>query len=75
MFENALQPTHLILIFVIVMLVFGPQKLPQLGKGLGEAIRGFREGLHAAPSNPPVTGASEPQAPLPAAKDDAARVS
>ena len=45
MFEGLFQPTHLLLIFGIVMLLFGPQKLPQLGKGLGEAIRGFRDGL------------------------------
>jgi sec-independent protein translocase protein TatA len=48
MFEGIFQPTHLLLVFAIVMLVFGPGKLPQLGKGLGEAIRSFREGVRAA---------------------------
>ena len=76
MFDGILQPTHLLLIFVIVMLLFGPQKLPQLGKGLGEAIRGFREGLHTPPpAQNSVTGAPEAKASLPAAKDDAAHVS
>jgi len=47
MFEGILQPTHLLLIFGIALLMFGPQKLPQLGRGLGEAIRGFREGIRS----------------------------
>ena len=40
-----LQPTHLIVILIIALLVFGPSKLPELGKGLGEAIKGFKSGL------------------------------
>jgi sec-independent protein translocase protein TatA len=45
MFEGLFQPMHLLVILVICLLVFGPKKLPELGKGLGEGIRGFREGL------------------------------
>ncbi len=45
MFEGLFQPTHLLVILVICLLVFGPKKLPELGKGLGEGIRGFREGM------------------------------
>ena len=48
MFEGLFQPFHLLLIFGIAVLLFGPRKLPELGKGLGEAIRSFRDGLHAA---------------------------
>ena len=36
---------HLIIILVIVLLLFGPQRLPGLGKSLGEAIRGFKKGI------------------------------
>jgi sec-independent protein translocase protein TatA len=43
--EGLLQPMHLLLIFGIDLLVFGPKKLPALGKGLGEAIRGFKSSL------------------------------
>lgn len=40
-----LTPTHLLLVLVVALLLFGPRKLPELGKGLGEGIRGFKEGL------------------------------
>lgn len=45
MFEGLLQPTHLILIFAIALLIFGPRKLPELGQGLGKGIRGFKDAL------------------------------
>ncbi len=52
MFEGLFQPTHLIIIFAIALLVFGPKKLPELGKGLGEGIKALKEGMkdnaHAA---------------------------
>lgn len=54
MFEGLLQPMHLILVLAIVMIFFGPKKLPELGRGLGEAIRGFREGI-TPPDRPPAT--------------------
>ncbi len=45
MFEGLFQPMHLLVIAVIATLVFGPKKLPELGKGLGEGIRGFKEAM------------------------------
>ena len=45
MFEGLFQPLHLIVIFLIALLVFGPKKLPDLGKRLGEAIRRFKKAL------------------------------
>jgi sec-independent protein translocase protein TatA len=45
MFEGLFQPTHLLVIFGIALLVFGPKKLPELGKGIGEAIRGFKSAM------------------------------
>lgn len=42
MLEGLLQPMHLVVIFAIALFVFGPKKLPELGRGLGEGIRGFR---------------------------------
>lgn len=48
MFDNLFRPEHLLLIAVIALLVFGPRKLPELGKGLGEGLRGFKEGIKGA---------------------------
>ncbi|HEY6290868.1 MAG TPA: twin-arginine translocase TatA/TatE family subunit [Terriglobia bacterium] len=45
MFEGLFQPTHLIMILAIALLVFGPRKLPELGQGLGKGIRGFKDAL------------------------------
>jgi sec-independent protein translocase protein TatA len=45
MLEGLLQPTHLVVIFGIALLVFGPKKLPELGKGIGEGIRGFKSAM------------------------------
>lgn len=45
MFEGLFQPMHLLVILFIALLVFGPSKLPELGKGLGQGIRGFKEAL------------------------------
>lgn len=43
---DVLAPWHLIIILAIAVFVFGPKKIPELGKGLGEGIRGFREALN-----------------------------
>jgi len=43
--ENLFRPTHLLLILAIALLVFGPKNLPGIGRGLGEAIRGFKESV------------------------------
>lgn len=38
-------PTHLIVLAVVAIVLFGGRKLPELGKGLGEGLRGFKDGL------------------------------
>ncbi len=45
MFEGLFQPTHLLVILVVYLLFFGTKKLPELGKGLGEGIKGLRDAL------------------------------
>jgi len=40
--------TELILILVIVLIIFGAGKLPQLGEGIGKAIKGFKKSVHEA---------------------------
>jgi len=52
MFEGLFQPTHLLLIFGIALLVFGPKKLPELGKGIGEGIRGFKAAMKTDEEKP-----------------------
>lgn len=43
--EGLLRPTHLIFILAIVLIIFGPGKLPDLGRGLGKGIREFKDAL------------------------------
>jgi sec-independent protein translocase protein TatA len=45
MLEGLFQPMHLLVIFGIALLVFGPRKLPELGKGIGDGIRGFKAAM------------------------------
>jgi len=45
MFEGLFQPMHLLVLFGIALLVLGPKKLPELGKGLGESIRVFKSAM------------------------------
>ena len=49
MFEGLIQPMHLLVIFAIAVLMFGPKTLPELGKGLGDGIRGFRSAMREVP--------------------------
>jgi len=66
MFEGIFQPMHLLIIAGITLLIFGPKKLPELGKGMGEGIRGFKaamQGKEDAPvSKPPMPNAPEEKA-------------
>jgi sec-independent protein translocase protein TatA len=59
MFEGLLQPMHLIVIFFIALLVFGPSKLSELGKGLGDGIRQFKEGVREEPKPAPATASGK----------------
>jgi sec-independent protein translocase protein TatA len=75
---GAIEPWHLIVVLVVVLLIFGPKRLPEVGKSLGETIREFRKattgerkdsvsdaaGSPAAPAAPAVSAAvSAPAAP------------
>lgn len=71
MFNGLLQPTHLILILVVVLIVFGPGKLPEAGKAMGKAMKDMRNAFAGADDEPkdktapesPVAAASvQPQA-------------
>ncbi|HTR23001.1 MAG TPA: twin-arginine translocase TatA/TatE family subunit [Terriglobales bacterium] len=43
--EGLFQPMHLLLILVIALLLFGPKRLPEIGKGIGDGIRALKEGM------------------------------
>ena len=52
MFEGLFQPMHLLVIFGIALLVLGPKKIPELGKGIGEGIRGFKSAMKVEEDKP-----------------------
>ena len=58
MSEGLFQPMHLLIIFGIALLVFGPKKLPEPGKGIGEGIRGFKSAMKADEEKPASTTAT-----------------
>ena len=40
-----LQPTHIIFVIVIALLVFGPKRLPEMGRSIGHGIREFKDSI------------------------------
>ena len=42
MIENLLSPGHLILLGIVALLVIGPKRLPEVGRGVGKALREFK---------------------------------
>jgi len=65
---DLLQPWHLIVLAVVAFLLFGAKRLPELGKGLGEGLKGFREGIRGITDPPPPAPPTQQQntAPPPA---------
>jgi sec-independent protein translocase protein TatA len=63
MFDGLFQPMHLLVIFFIALLVFGPKKLPELGKGIGEGIRALKEGMKDSTSEPAKSASTEVKSP------------
>lgn len=45
MFGDIIQPTHLLFILVVALLVLGPKRLPEVGRSLGKGLRDFRQGM------------------------------
>jgi sec-independent protein translocase protein TatA len=63
MLEGLFQPMHLMIIAGIALLIFGPKKLPELGKGLGDGIRGFKSAMSAEEKRPEEVKAQEANKP------------
>jgi sec-independent protein translocase protein TatA len=62
MIEGLFQPMHLLVILGVALLMFGPRKLPELGKGIGEGIRGFRSALNPREDTSAESGSNQNQA-------------
>jgi sec-independent protein translocase protein TatA len=68
---DLLQPWHLVVLGVVAFLLFGAKRLPELGKGLGEGLKGFKEGIKGVtdpappPPAPPVVQQNVAPAPPP----------
>ena len=58
---GSFSPVHWVIVLVIVLLLFGPNRLAGVGKGLGEGIRSFKKGLNEDPD--PATAAKPPEEP------------
>jgi TatA/E family protein of Tat protein translocase len=56
---GALQPFHLLIVAGVVLLVFGPKRLPQLAKGIGESMRELKKTLHGVTDSEPVATVKE----------------
>ncbi|MCY0886351.1 MAG: twin-arginine translocase TatA/TatE family subunit [Firmicutes bacterium] len=71
MWANLVDPAHLVLLLVVVLLLFGPKRLPELGSSLGKTIRMFRDAQREeGPSHPNSAEGSlettaNPEQPLP----------
>ena len=53
--DNILQPTHLLLVLVVALLVLGPKRLPEAGRALGKGIRDFRGAISGEEHQPAAT--------------------
>ena len=59
MFES---PIHWIVVLVIILILFGGKRIPEIMKGFGEGIRSFKEGMSGASHTPPAPPAQAPPA-------------
>jgi len=57
---GVLQPWHVIVILVIVLVIFGPGKLPMLGKAVGDTVRDFKKAVNDEPAKSSEVAAAEP---------------
>jgi sec-independent protein translocase protein TatA len=60
MIEGLLRPQHLIVILLVDVVFFGGKKLPELGKGLGEGIKSFKDSLKGATEPDKTVASTEP---------------
>jgi sec-independent protein translocase protein TatA len=61
-------PLHIALVLVVVLMVFGAKRLPEMGKGLGEGMRGFKQAISGENPTEAPAEQEQPSAPLTLAK-------
>ena len=59
MFTGILQPTHLIILLGVVLILFGPKRLPDAGRALGQGLREFKDSVSHEAQPPPVDSTRE----------------
>jgi sec-independent protein translocase protein TatA len=59
-------PLHILILLIVLLLLFGAKRLPDMGRSLGEGMRGFKESLSGTSSTPPAAAAAEAQQVAPA---------
>ena len=69
---DLLQPWHLIVLAALAFILFGAKRLPELGKGLGEGLKGFKEGIRGVsePAPPPSNTQQSSSNPPPTSNSD-----
>jgi sec-independent protein translocase protein TatA len=75
MVGDLLQPTHLIFVLLVALLVLGPKRLPEVGRSLGRGLRDFRDAMSGLdrdePALMPAPAAVAPPPPQPVASQPA----
>ena len=56
-------PVHILLLLLVVLLVFGAKRLPEIGRSLGEGMRGFKDSISGQSTSSTLTAAPTPVAP------------
>jgi len=54
-------PLHILLLLVVILLVFGAKRLPEIGRSLGEGMRGFKDSINPPTPAAPLTAISAPE--------------
>lgn len=65
MVGDLLQPTHLIFVLLVALLVLGPKRLPEVGRSLGRGLRDFRDAMSGLDRDEPALTSAPVAAPLP----------
>ena len=57
-------PIHIVFLLIVLLLVFGAKRLPEMGRSLGSGMRGFKDSLSGEPTHPPAMEQASPTAPV-----------